>query len=211
MTNHDDYILFAAPFTCSLAVHIALRQRGLPVSIRWVSRGPGRLVPDDELARVNPKRKVATLVLPSGEVLTENAGILLYLDETHGPSRDAAVRRRLIEWLTYLGTELHKQVLAPVFDRETGDVQRQDARDRLLPPVLDHLAEELAESATLLGGSEPSPADAYLFWGLLLLRHRWPEDVQHPALTGFLERMQGIPYVREVLSIEAQQRAASAA
>ncbi len=206
----ESHTLYAAPFACSLAVHLVLAQHEIPHTVRWVRLGADRQIADRAYVAVNPKRKVAALALPGGEVLTENAGILLYLDEAHRGPRDPAERRRLIEWLIFLGTELHKQVLAASFDPRVSDEARQDARDRLLPPVLAHLEEALADRPTLLGDPEPSGADAYLFWGLLLLRHLWPDVAGTPALTTFRQNMQARPWVRSVLGREQEARAQAA-
>ena len=156
------HTLYAFPFSCSLAVHVTLVQHDVPHALRWVQRGPGRQATSAELERLNPKRKVPTLVLPSGEVLTEIVGVLLYLDEQHNPGRPHAERRRLIEWLAFTATELHKTVLAPAFDPAVTPEARDDARLRLLPTAVAPLEGALAGRATLLGGPVPSVADVYV-------------------------------------------------
>lgn len=204
-----EHTLYAVPFTCSLAVHLTLAQQGLPTTLRWLSRGPRRQITGEAFAALNPKRKVPTLVLPDGEVLTEIVGVLLFLDEGAHPDRPAAERRRLIEWLSFLATELHKPVLAPAFDPAVSDEARLDARDRLLPTVLEPLERALAERETLLAGPEPTVADAYLLWGLLLLRNLWPETVTTPHLTAFRKRMMALPYVQQVIAVEREALAAA--
>lgn len=200
----ESHVLYAFPFACSLAVHLVLTQHQIPHEIRWVRRGGGRRIAGEDYARVNPKGKVPALVLPGGEVLTENAGVLLYLDEVYGGPRSPEQRRRLIEWLTFVGTELHKQVLAPAFDPELSDAHQLDARQRLLPPVLQHLESHLSQRRTLLGGDAPSGADAYALWGLMLVRHRWPEAIDTPALQAFSRHMRSHAFVEATLSRERQ-------
>ena len=202
------HTLYAVPFSCSLAVNLTLAQHAMSVSLRWVRRGAARQIEGLELAHLNPKRKVPALVLPDGELLTEMVGVLLYLDEAHGPARPPEERRRLIEWLSFLATELHKSVLAPAYDAAVSDEARADARDRLLPPVLAILEDRLSGRDTLLGGETPSGADAYLLWGLLLLRNLWPETVATTALTAFRHRMLAQPWVPQVLALEREVLAA---
>jgi glutathione S-transferase len=204
------HTLYAFPFSCSFAVHLALVQHEIPTTLRWVQRGPRRQVEGEEFARLNPKRKVPTLILPSGEVLTEIVGVLLYLDERRHPERAPAERRRLIEWLAFTATELHKTVLAPAYDPAVSAEAREDAQLRLLPTVLEPLEVALGDRETLLGGPVPSAADAYLIWGLLLLRNLWPEAAQTPALVAYRRRMLAKPSVAQVIDLEQAAMAALA-
>jgi glutathione S-transferase len=194
--------------SCSLAVHITLVQQDVPFTISWAQRGPARKVGTPSFEAINPKRKVPTLVLPDGEVLTEITCVLATLAEGLGPE-GAATRRRRIEWLSFLATELHQQVLGPAFDAATPAAAAEDARTRLLPPVLAHLEDTLARRETLLGGAAPEGADAYLFWGLLLLRHRWPEVVT-PTLQAFSKRMLAHAFVSGPLAVEREAMASLA-
>ena len=196
MTQHT---LHGAPFTCSFAVHLVLTQHDIPLSLRWQQRGSGRLIQGDEYRSINPKRKVPTLVLPDGEVICEMVGVMQYLDDQYGPKRSPTQRRQLVAWLSYLATELHKQVLAPAFDPETPDASREDVRVRLLPPVLAHLEDTLQDRQNLLGGETPSVVDAYLFWALFLLHRLWPDTVSTPGLTAFRRNMMGQPFLGPVM------------
>lgn len=206
----SDFTLYAFPFACSFAVHLKLARDGLSYQLRWVQRGPARQIQGEEFAALNPKRKVPTLILPDGERLTEIIGVLLYLDELRSPARPAAERRRLLEWLSFLATELHKPVLAPAFDPALAEADLSDVRDRLLPPALAHLESTLSGRETLLGGAEPSGADAFAFWALLLLRQRWPDAVATPGLEAFRRRILASPVTREVIAREQQAMARSA-
>ena len=193
-------ILYGFPFACSLAVHLQLVRYGVDFELRWVERGPARKIGTPGFEGVNAKQKVPTLVLGDGEVLTEIVGVLSYLDEVHRPV-DAAASRRRLEWLSFLATELHQPVLGPAFDPATPEEAVHDARTRLLPPVLAHLEATLMDQETL-GGGAAEGADAYLLWGLLLLRNRWPDEVSGPAFGGFVSRMLADDRVRAVIARE---------
>ena len=197
-----DSTLYASPFTCSLAVHLVLRQHAVPFELVWVQRGPGRRVITPGFEVINPLRKVPALRLPDGEILVEMVGILAYLEEVHGIERTPVERRRLLAWLSTIATELHKQVLAPLFDPETPEAGRRDGVDRLLGPVLARLEAVLVDEPTVLGGPVFTSVDAYVLWGLLLLRNQHPERVNTPILTGYLERHLALGFVREALGIE---------
>lgn len=191
------HILYAAPMTCALAVHAALHRYELDYQLVWLERGPRRQIASPDYAQLNPKRKVPALHLPDGELLTEMVAILAYMDATHGPDRSPTQRRRLLEWLSFLATELHQSVLGPTYDPQSPAAAKQDAADRALPPVLDYLGVELRGRPTLLGGDDPSVADLYLLWAVILLDHSWPERVASSPLAAFKRRMWGLDWIRE--------------
>jgi glutathione S-transferase len=66
----------------------------------------------DDYARLNPQRKLPTLVTPAGEVLTESAAILLVLDERHPEARllpppGTPERAQALRWLVFLAAEVY--------------------------------------------------------------------------------------------------------
>jgi glutathione S-transferase len=193
--------LYAIPFACSLATHLALREARLPYQLRWVSRG-SLLIEGEEgdLRRVNPKGKVTTLVLEDGTVLTENIAVLSWVCEQ---ATGRHVDRDTLTWLSFVATELHKQVLSPVFDPLSPDATKEDVLMRLLPEALTAPEAALEKSAFLSGGEQPSVADFYLLWALFLaqrLRGELP-----PALTRFRDRMLQREPVAEVVTLERRK------
>ncbi len=191
-------ILYAIPFTCSLAARLALA--GLPHEVRWMRRFEHILDDGTAYAAINPKRRVPALALEDGELLTE---IPVVLDHVDGlvADRPAKERRRLREWLGYLATELHRAALFPLFDPATPDATRDDVLTRLLPPTLAHLDAALADRPTLLGAEPPSPADHYLLWALTLLRLRFRERVPH-GLEAYRARLAATPWISAALAEE---------
>jgi glutathione S-transferase len=182
--------LVAIPFACSLASHIALREAGLSHRIEWVRRRSGAGDVDPALARVNPKATVSTLVLEDGTVLTENVAVLLCIAERGGPlalPAEGVARWRLYEALSFVATEIHKQVLTPFFDPTTPEGVRAHVVKRL-PAVLAHAERGLGQQAYLLGDL-PTVADAYLFWSLLLAPMLGQKLDAFPALAGYRRRL----------------------
>ena len=184
----------------ALAVdRLVLARQRQPFTTVDVERGPARQIGHPGLGALNGKRRVPTLVLDDGEVLTEMVGVLLFLDERTTP-RSAAERRRLVEWLSYLATELHQAVLGPMFDRASPEEARTDATERLLPPILAHLDRTLEGRTALLGPDRPSTADAYLYWALVLLDFRQRPVGEH--LRAFRSAMESDPTVAALLAEE---------
>jgi glutathione S-transferase len=193
--------LYAIPFTCSLAVRWALAEAGVPHELA-VMRRFEHVLPDgarfDDV--VNPKRRVPALLLPDGELLTEIVAISTHLDEA--TPRCPAERRRHLEWLAWLSSELHRPPLLALFDPASPPETVADVLARQLPPVLAHAAARLDGSPTLLGGPDPSPADWYLLWALVLLRFRFREQLRWPALDAFHDRLVARPAAAAVLADE---------
>jgi GST-like protein len=66
----------------------------------------------DKVAPVNPMRQIPALVLPSGEVLTESAAILMWLAEQHPEARLAPAvgdpaRAAYLRWMTFIPASIY--------------------------------------------------------------------------------------------------------
>src|SRR5882757_2735610 len=106
---------FDSPFV--RRVGIAMRLYDIPYEHRpWSTFGDG-----DKVAEFNPLRRVPTLVLDDGEVLTESWAILDYLDELVGPSKaliaNSGRARRDALKVCGLGTGLGEKALALFYER----------------------------------------------------------------------------------------------
>ena len=129
------------------------------------------------------------LVKENGERLTENAAVLQYVADLKpelrlAPPPDDADRYRLQEWLSFVGTEIHKAFLFPTFWYKD-DAAKAAARERIGQSV-SVAAAHLADRQHLVGDSF-TVADAYLAWSLLLLAARRRRGRQL-AITGRLSR-----------------------
>jgi glutathione S-transferase len=193
--------LYAIPFSCSLATRLALSEARVPHEIRWVSRG-SLLIEGEEgdLRRINPKGKVTTLVLEDGTVLTENVAVLSWVAERATGRR---VDQQTLTWLSFIATELHKQVMSPAFDPLSPEATKEDVVKRLLPEALKPPVAALERSALLSGGEQPSVADFYLLWTLFLAQRARGE--LPPTLTRFRDRMLQRQVVAEVVTHERKK------
>lgn len=69
----------------------------------------------DVLARVeavNPLKQIPTVVLPSGEILTESGALLIWLADAHpaaklGPALDDPRRGQFLRWMTYIPASIY--------------------------------------------------------------------------------------------------------
>jgi glutathione S-transferase len=196
--------LYYAPGACSQAPHIVAREAGLSIDLANV-RFPDKVTDDGEkLTDVNPKGAVPTLRLDDGEVLTENAVILQYLAD-RAPGSELALpssgieRYRLLEWLNFIATELHKG-FAPLWNPATPDDFKQATREAL-GKKFDYLQEKIGEGPYILGGRF-SILDAYAFAVLNWTRIHGIDIARWPGLSSYLARIAERPAVQETLRAE---------
>src|SRR5258707_13868036 len=126
--------LYYSPGACSLSPHIALLEAGLPYELVKVDLRAKKLENGDDFLAVNPKGQVPALALDSGELVTEGPAIVqMIADKAAGknlaPARDTAERYKLLEWLIYDTTELHKN-LGPMISPVLADDAKAFFKDR---------------------------------------------------------------------------------
>jgi glutathione S-transferase len=196
--------LYYAPAACSQAPHIVAREAGLAIELANV-RFPDKVTDDGEkLTDVNPKGAVPTLRLDDGEVLTENAVILQYLAD-RAPGSELALpaggieRYRLLEWLNFIATELHKG-FGPLWNPATPDEFKQATREAL-GKKFDYLQERIGDGPYILG-ERFSILDAYAFAVLNWTRLHSIDIGRWPGLAAYLDRIAARPAVQETLRAE---------
>jgi len=203
--------LYFSPMACSLASRIALMEAGLEARYHQVHLLTKTVADDDGNFRdISSKGAVPVLVLENGERLTECAAVLQYIADLK-PERGLAPRPgdldryRLQEWLSFIGTEIHKAFLFPTFwYKDDGSLAKPRVRiGQTLSVPSAHLADR-----EFLVGQRFTVADAHLAWALLLLRPAGVDIAQWPSLARYLERMQTRPVVREAIAIEMALRKA---
>ena len=114
---------------------------------------------------INPLGYVPLLVLDNGSQLREGPAIVQYIaDQVPAknlvPANGTFERYKLQEWLTFIGTELHKG-FSPLFTPGMPEEAKSIAKTRL-NARLQWVDSELAKTSYLLGDTF-TVADAYLF------------------------------------------------
>lgn len=188
---------------CSQAVHILLREAGVPFEIVSVDPHAQRTDTDEDYLAINPSGLVPALKLTGGVVLTELTAALQYVaDRVPGvrllPPIGDPRRYEALSWLAFIGAEIHHP-FSMLFDHECTDPSATQAAS--LCQRLD-LVEQILQARPFLLGSRFTAPDAYLFvvtgWlpfiGLKL--ERWP------ALRAFRRRAYARPAVQATLEAE---------
>jgi glutathione S-transferase len=201
--------LYYAPGACSLAAHIALQESAIPFELARVDLREHKVGGGTDFYTINRKGYVPVLELDDGQRLTEVAVILQYIADrepgTLAPPFGSLSRYRLMEWLNFIATEIHKGI-APLWKPTTPDAYKAT----LLAAAgarFDHVADALATSPYLTGDAF-TVADAYLFT-IVNWHHFLKFDIDRwPALQRFQERVSARPLVKKTLQDEHLLQAA---
>ena len=196
--------LYFYPGACSMAPHIVLREAGYKFELDKVDLAKKQTAGGEDYGKVNPKGYVPALRLDDGQVLTEAGAILQYLAD-HKPEAGLAPkagtmeRYRLIEWLNFIASEIHK-TLGALFNPKITP-EWKDNQIALFSRRCDVLVRTL-DGRQYLMGDKFSVADAYLFtilgWANLfkLDMSKWP------ALQSYSARIAARPAVQQAMKAE---------
>lgn len=202
--------LYYAPAACSLAPHIALSEAGLPHELVRVDLRTHTLPDGTDYRTINPKGYVPVLELDDGTRLTEVAVILQYIADrapgTLAPAFGSMERYRVMEWLNFIATEVHKG-FGPLWKPDTP----ADYRTRVIATLgtrFDYLAPVLAKKP-FLTGDRFGIADAYLYTILNWAKILKVDLAGWPALGQFLDRVSARPRVQDALREEHLLKAAA--
>jgi glutathione S-transferase len=203
--------LYGSAGSCSLSPHIVLREAGIPFDYESVALNTKKTREGLDFNAINPKGYVPVLALDNGSILTEGVAIVQYLADLKpesklAPPAGTLERYRLVEWLNFVSTEIHKG-FSPLFGAKTPEEFKVIARERLAQR-LAFVDKELEGKSYLLGGTF-TVADAYLYTVL-----RWAGPITKVELgafanlMAFLERVGARPAVRAAHEAESASKAA---
>jgi glutathione S-transferase len=196
--------LYYSPGACSLSPHIALREAGLAFEPVLASTKSHKLQDGTDYYAINPLGYVPLLELDDGTRLREGPAIVQYVADQAplknlAPANGTLPRYRLQEWLTFIGTEIHK-TFSPLFNPAIPEDVKQIFKDKLLARF-KWVDGELAGKDYLMG-DHFTVADGYLY-----VVTRWTEpmkiDISGLAnLTAHHKRVTARPAVQEALKAE---------
>ena len=157
--------LYYSPGACSLSTHIALQEAGLAFTPMLASTKSHKLQDGTDFYSINPLGYVPVLELDDGTRLREGPAIVQYIADQVplkmlAPQNGTLQRYRLQEWLSFIGTELHKG-FSPLFNPATPEEYKAIARERL-QQRLQWVDNQLAGKQYLMG-DQFTVADGYLF------------------------------------------------
>jgi glutathione S-transferase len=200
--------LYASPLACSGAVHMILIELGIPHETEWVDiyRQPHVLTGSGAVYKdLNAKDAVPALELDSGERLSEVGVILQLLGDLHPestllPRPGTLARYRVMEWLSYVGSEVHKTIgplFNPAMPEDAKALHRQNLHRRL-----SYIEQRLAHQPYLTG-DDFTMADAYLFVMMGWEPYFKFDPTPYPNLAKFHARVAARPSFVELLRLIA--------
>ena len=196
--------LYYSTGACSLSPHIVLREAGFSFELERVNLASKKTASDGDYLAVNPKGYVPALQLDSGEVLTEGPAIVQYLadkvqEKQLAPPAGTMERYRLVEWLNFISTELHKS-FSPLFKPNAPEETKQAARDTIAARL--NIVEKQLQGRDYLTGNQFGVADAYLFTVLNWARPMKFDLGQWPAVQAYMQRVAARPAVHDAMKAE---------
>ena len=196
--------LYYSPGACSLSPHIALREAGLPFDLVLASTKTHQLADGTDFYTINPKGSVPVLELADGQRLTEGPAIVQYIADQApasqlAPAAGTMARYRLMEWLNFITSELHKgfsPLFNPAMPEEAKALSRAKLTDRLT------WVDTQLEGKSFLLGETFTVADGYLFtvagWG----KYVGVDIAPMKTLSAFMGRVAARPAVQAALKAE---------
>lgn len=196
--------LYFFPGACSLCPHIVLRETDTPFELERVDSKAKTTAHGEDFWAVSRTGLVPALRLDDGQVLSEVAIIVQYICDRKPeaklmPPPGSMERYRLLEWLNFLATEVHKQN-TPLFEPATPEDYKPIAQE-ILAKSYQLLDRHLAGKRFMMG-DRFSVADAYLFVMANWLRLHKMDIAQWPNVKALQERVRARPKVQEALKAE---------
>lgn len=196
--------LYYSPGACSLSPHIVLREAGLAFEPVLAPTKTHKLPDGSDYYAINPLGYVPMLELDDGTRLREGPAIIQYIADqvptkNLAPANGTLPRYRLQEWLTFIGTEIHKQ-FSPLFNPAIPEEAKQVFRDKLAQRF--EFVDGQLEGRDYLMGDHFGVADAYLFTVSNWAKPMNIDLSQRRNLLAWRERVAARPAVQEAMKVE---------
>lgn len=196
--------LYFTPGACSLAAHIVLREAGYDFELEKVDLAKKRTDSGKDYFKINPNGYVPTLRTDDGELMSEAAVILQFLADKKprahlAPKAGTLERYRLLEWLNFTATEIHKTLGA--FFNPAMTPEWREALIAKFHQRLDRLSKHFRRNKYLMG-DEFTIADAYLFTVLNWVNAHRIDISRRPEVQKYMKRIGERESVREAMEVE---------
>lgn len=196
--------LYYSKGACSLAIRITLNEIGAAYQTVAVNLKTKQTETDENYLAINPKGAVPALRLDTNEILTENAVIHQYLADTFKathllPPVPDLNRYRVLEWLNFVSTDLHKS-FSPLFNPNMPDAAQEIFR-KTISNKFKFVNDQLTNK-TFLMGKQFTVADSYLFV-MLVWAYKLNIDISaYSELAAYFARLKQRASVKKALQDE---------
>jgi GST-like protein len=198
--------VYGAAGSGSVPVEATLTLLGLPYEVVEAPTWEGE-AQQARVAAVNPMRQVPALVLPSGEVMTESAAILVWLADRYAsgelaPRIEDERRAAFLRWMVYVPAAIYSMFW--VRDEPSRLAGDDPARQEL---IRDRTAERIAECWRIMGsqlqpgayllGERMTVLDLYVAVASRWTPRRRRFYAEAPALADAVRRVDADPRLRD--------------
>jgi glutathione S-transferase len=196
--------LYYSPGACSLSPHIAMREAGLAFEPVLASTKSHKLQDGTDYYGINPLGYVPLLELDDGTRLREGPAIVQYIADLAptknlAPANGTMSRYRLQEWLTFIGTEIHKSY-SPLFNPNMPEDAKTTFKTKLKTRY-EWLDSQL-EGKDYLMGEHFTVADGYLFTVTNWAKPTGVDIASLANLNAWHARVAARPAVQEAMKAE---------
>jgi glutathione S-transferase len=196
--------LYYSKGACSLAVRIALHEMNIPCEFEAVNLKTKQTESGEDYLKINPKGAVPTL-LDGKEVITENAVIQQYLADKQKatnllPPIGDIKRYKILGWLNYVSTDLHKDC-GLFFNPH----MPEDVKENIFRPLLKNkllAVDQHLQKNTFLADEQFTLPDSYLFVILTWLPYIKLDITQWPNLQRYFIELKQRKSVQQALQEE---------
>ncbi|MND65520.1 Glutathione S-transferase GST-6.0 [compost metagenome] len=196
------FTIYGAAGSGSVPVEAAMTLIGLDYRVVEALTWEGE-AERDKVAAVNPMRQIPALILPTGEVLTESAAILIWLADSYpearlGPSSDDPRRAQFLRWMSFIPAAIYSMFwVRDEPSRLVGDDAA--AQDELKHRTLERIADcwrvmdsQIAPGRFLLG-DELSVLDLYVVVASRWTPRRARFYAEAPHMAEVVRRVDALP------------------
>ncbi len=198
--------LYYSRGACSLAVRIIINELGLKCEYEAVDIKAKITNSGQDFMQINAKGYVPALLVGS-ELLTENINIQVYLAEIYPqkgllPVPGDFSRYRVLEWLCYISTELHKNFGA-LFNPTIDQKLKADLFIPMIQKKFKWVDEQITDNKFIMGERFTLP-DSYLMVILLWAQKMLPNGIKdYPHLVRYFNDLKEYPSVKKSLQEES--------
>lgn len=197
--------LYYAKGACSLAVRIVINEVGAVCEFESVDLKTKKTASGVDFLQINPKGAVPALEIKPNEVLTENSVIQQYLAEKYQatqlfPAASDFKHYRVLEWLNYVTTDLHKS-FSPLFNAAVPANLKDEVFKPLLLKKLQWVETTLAKNKYLVGDAYTLP-DGYLFVILTWFKNLDMSLAEFPHTERYFVELKKRPSIAKALEEE---------
>jgi glutathione S-transferase len=197
--------LYYSKGACSLAVRIVINEIGLNCQYESVDLKTKKTESGEDFYKINPKGYVPALQTTDKQVLSENMVIQQYLADINPaanllPALGNFNRYRVLEWLAFVSTELHKG-FSPLFNPSIDAKVKNEIFISQLQKRFTYLDQQLNQKKFLMG-DHFTLADSYLFVMLFWGRKFALDFSSHSHLNRYYEALKNQPSIQKSLKEE---------